>query len=194
MKSMAAARAELVRTRVLEAVAGLIAAGDDVTFAKAAAAAGVPERTVYRYFPNRQVLIAGLFEHTNRQVGFDGDLPTTPAAMVAMVQRVFPGFDTVAPVVAELLASPDGRAARLAAAGERRTAALAVVEEARPDLPPDEARRVAAVVQVLGTAATWQALRDFWDLDGTAAAEAVTTALRLLLTDPHPPPPTPRRS
>ena len=142
-----------MRTRVLEAVAGLIAAGDDVTFAKAAAAAGVPERTVYRYFPNRQVLIAGLFEHTNRQVGFDGDLPTTPAAMVAMVQRVFPGFDTVAPVVAELLASPDGRAARLAAAGERRTAALAVVERARPDLPPDEARHVAAVVQVLGTAA-----------------------------------------
>ena len=36
-------------------------------------------------------------------------------------------------------------------------------------------------MQVLGTAAVWQALRDFWGLDGAAAAAAVTTAIDLLL-------------
>ena len=53
---------------------------------------------------------------------------------------------------------------------------------ARPDLDDDTARQLAAIVQVLGTAAVWQALRDFWDLDGAAAAAAVTTAIDRLLT------------
>ena len=159
-----------VRERVLDGVCELIAAGDDVTFAKVAAAAEVPERTVYRHFPNREALIGALFEHTNRRVGFDGELPTTAAAMTDMVRRVFPGFDAVAPVVAELLTSPEGRRARLAAVGDRRAAAVAVVATARPELDPATARSVAAVVQVLGTAAVWQALHDFWDMDGDEAA------------------------
>ena len=105
-----------------------------------------------------------------------------------MVRRVFPGFDTVAPVVAELLTSPEGRRARLAAVGERRAAAA----RGRGERPAGPRRRtrpasVAAVVQVLGTAAVWQALHDFWDIDGDEAAAAVTTAIDILLTDPTTP-------
>jgi AcrR family transcriptional regulator len=137
---------------------------------------------VYRHFPTRDALVAALYEHTNDRIGFAGSLPRTGTEMAAMVQQVFPGFDTVAPVVAELLSSPEGRRARLSALDERRAAALAVVEDARPDLAPERARDVAAVVQVLGTAAVWQALRDFWGLDGTAAATAVTSAIEILLT------------
>jgi AcrR family transcriptional regulator len=184
MNSLDQARAALVRERVLDAVSDLIAAGDDITFAKAAVAAGVPERTLYRHFPNRDALIAGLFDHVNRRIGFDGTLPTTPAEMTAMVQQVFPGFDTVAPVVTELLTSPEGRRARLAATDDRRAAAATLVARARPDLGPTRAAHLAAVVQVLGTAAVWQALGDFWDLDGETAAAAVTTALEILLADP----------
>jgi AcrR family transcriptional regulator len=179
------AHAAVVRDRVLNGVSGLVEAGEPITFAKVAAAAGVPERTVYRYFPNRLALIAALFDHTNRRIGFDGDLPTTRDAMIAMIQRVFPGFDTVAPVVAELLTSPEGRHARLASAADRRAAAQAVVAEARPDLDARTARHLAAVVQALGTAAMWQTLRDFWAMDGDEAATAVTKAIDVLLTSPH---------
>ena len=68
--------------------------------------------------------------------------------------------------------------------GARRAAAEAVVAGARPDLDRDRARDIAAVVQVLGTAAVWQALRDFWHMDGNEAATAVTTAIDILLTNP----------
>jgi AcrR family transcriptional regulator len=182
MSSVQEAKAAVVRQRVLDGVAELIAAGDDITFAKAAAAAGVPERTVYRHFTTRDGLVAALYEDTNRRIGFDGRLPTTRDEMTAMVAQVFPGFDAVAPVVAELLASPEGRRARLRDLDARRAAALAVVTSARPDLDGDATRQLAAIVQVLGTAAVWQALRDFWDLDGAAAAAAVTTAIDHMLT------------
>jgi AcrR family transcriptional regulator len=179
------AQSEVVRDRVLEAVCELLGAGEDITFTRVAAAAEVPERTLYRHFPNRQALISALFEHVNQRIGFNGDLPTSHAAMTAMVRRVFPGFDTIAPVIDELLSSPEGRHARLAGIDERRAAALHIVTTARPHLDPTRARQVAAIVQVLGTAAVWRALRDFWGLDGEHAATAVTTAIDALLTDHH---------
>ena len=175
------ARAEVVRARVLDGVATLLDGRQELTFARVARAAGVPERTVYRHFPNRDALMAAVFAWANERVGFDGTLPVTATAMTSMVERVFPGFDTVAPVVDELLATPEGRRARLAGVESRRAAAEAVVADAAPTLDAERRRRVAAVIQVLGTAATWQALRDFWDLDGVAAAAAVTTAIDLLL-------------
>ena len=186
MATLRDAQTRLLRERVLDAVCDLIQAGEDVTFTKVAAAAEVPERTVYRHFPNRQALINALFAHVNQRIGFDGQLPTTPVEMTAMVQQVFTGFDSVAPVIDELLSSPEGRRARLEAIEHRRAAALAVVAAARPDLDDDSTRNVAAVVQVLGSAAVWRALRDFWDLDGSQAAMAVTTAIDALLTNPRP--------
>ena len=180
--SVREAQVHVLRERVLDAVCELIRAGEDVTFTKVAAASEVPERTVYRHFPNRQALIDALFVHVNQRIGFGGQLPTTQAEMTAMVQQVFPGFDGLAPVVEELLSSPEGRQARLDALEERRAAALAVVADARPDLHNDAARDVAAVVQVLGSAAVWRALRDFWNFDGAQAATAVTSAIAVLLT------------
>ena len=106
--------------------------------------------------------------------------------MTAMVHRVFPGLDTVAPVIAELLTSPEGRQARLGAIADRQAAARAVVAAARPDLDDDTARHIAAIVQALGTAAMWQTLRDFWAMDGAEAATAATTAIDILLTSPNP--------
>jgi AcrR family transcriptional regulator len=175
-------RAEAVREQVMRGVHELIESGDPVTFGKVAAAAGVPERTVYRYFATRDALIAALYEHANAKIGFEGEPPTTAAAMTEMVSRVFPGFDTIAPVIDELLRTPEGRRARLARLDTRRKAATAVVRDARPDLDAATTRQLAAVVQVLGTAAVWRALRDFWEMDGKVAAAAVTTAITRLLT------------
>jgi AcrR family transcriptional regulator len=178
------AHAALVRGRILDGVARLLAAGEELTFARIASAAAVSERTVYRHFANRDTLMAAVYSWANERIGFVGSPPETAAAMVEMVRRVFPGFDTIAPVVDELLASEEGRRARLADLDARRRAAEAVVADAVPTFDPTTRRHVAAVVQVLGSAAVWQALRDFWGMDGAEAGDAVGTVIDLLLTSP----------
>jgi AcrR family transcriptional regulator len=180
-ESVLDAQAELVRGRILDGVAQLLGDGDELTFARVADAAGVSERTVYRHFANRDALMAAVYSWANERIGFTGTVPSTATEMTAMVRQVFPGFDRVAPVVDELLASDEGRRARLAELARRRRAAVAVVKDAAPALDRATQRQVAAVVQVLGTAAVWQALRDFWAMDGEEAGEAVATVIELLL-------------
>jgi hypothetical protein len=50
-----------------------------------------------------------------------------------------------------------------------------------PGLDRGDARRLAACLQLLSAAATWQTLRDYWDMDGAEAAESAALAIRLLL-------------
>jgi AcrR family transcriptional regulator len=173
------ARQAVVRDRVLAGVAELLADGQDLTYAKVAAAADVPERTVYRHFPTRQDLMAAIVEWVNERTGTQR--ATTADEVVEMVRQLFPSFDEVAPVVRELLLAPEGRAARLADNDDRREAALAVVANAAAGLDGLTARRLAAVVQLLTSAAAWQTLRDYWDMDGAEAAESVAIALSMML-------------
>ena len=175
------ARSELVRRRVLDGVAQVIERGEALTFANVAAAGGVPERTLYRHFPTREALLAAVFELVNERVGFHGEAPTDGAALAELVRRVFPGFDAVAPVIHELLIAPEGRLVRLASKPARQRAALELVRNELGELDRAQARRIAAVLQLLTAAATWQTLRDYWDMDGAEAAETAALAIELLL-------------
>jgi AcrR family transcriptional regulator len=179
--SLSTARAELVQERVLDGVAALLAAGDDLTFTKVAEAADVPERTVYRHFPTREALLAAVFDWANRRIGFSGELPVDGAGAITLVRRVFPGFDEIAPVIRELLIAPEGRIARLADRAKRRRAALALVRHEVPKLGRTSTKRVAATVQLLTAASTWQTLRDYWEMNGDEAAETAALAIELIL-------------
>jgi AcrR family transcriptional regulator len=174
-------RSSVVRDRVMEGVARLLAAGDDVTFAKVATKAAVPERTVYRHFPTREALLAAVYAWANQRIGFDGQLPTSGAEATALVRRVFPGFDEIAPVIRELLIAPEARPARLSSAEERQRVSLALVDGEVPGLDPTTRRRLAAAIQLMTTAGTWQTLRDYWGMDGEEAAETAALAIELLV-------------
>jgi AcrR family transcriptional regulator len=174
-------RSQAVKDRVLEGVAALLERGEALTFAKVASAAGVPERTVYRYFTTREALLAAVFEWSNRKIGFDGKLPVDAETTVALVRKVFPGFDEIAPVIKELLIAPEGLQARRTQLDKRRRAAIDVVRHEAPQLDRVATRRVAAALQLLTTAATWQTLRDYWDMNGQEAGETAALAVELLL-------------
>jgi AcrR family transcriptional regulator len=179
--SLSEARSAVVKERVLEGVASLLSAGEDITFARVAKAAKVPERTVYRHFPTREALLAAVFEWANRRIGFEGELPRDRTAATELVRQVFPGFDDIAPVIRELLVTPEGLMARLSRLEARQDAAIALVDTEAPGLDRASARRVAAATQVLSTAAAWQTLRDFWQMDGKEAGETAALAIELLL-------------
>ena len=181
LRSLRETKADVVRSRVVDAVIALLDDGHSPTFKDVATAAGVPERTVYRYFPTRAALLSAVFEWTNQQIGQHGPRPTTEAGVVELVRQAFRGFDEHAPVVRQMLIEPDGRAARLADVDERRRAAIELVRNEAPGLDPATNDRVAAAIQVLTVAATWQSLGEYWDLDGRAAAETSTLAIELLL-------------
>jgi AcrR family transcriptional regulator len=172
------ARQAVVRDRVLDGVAELLAQGEDLTYAKVATAAGVPERTVYRYFPTRQDLMTAVVAWVNERTGRPRG--TTRDEAIELVRQLFPIFDEMAPVVREVLMAPEGLAARLDGNDDRQAAAIALVNHEAPALDDATTRRVAAVVQLLTSAASWQTLRDYWDMDGDEAAEAVAVTLTMI--------------
>ncbi len=176
------ARVALIRDRVLDGVAAVLASGQDLTFTKVADAAGVPERTVYRHFPTRKALLTAVFEWVNQQVSVEGERPSTAERAADTTRRAFAVFDRLAPVIRELLIDPEGLPARLADNDDRQRAALGIVRNEVPDLDETTTRRLAAVVQLLTSAAAWQTMRDYWDFDGAEAAAASNLALDLLLT------------
>jgi AcrR family transcriptional regulator len=180
--SLSEAKAELVRQRILQGVAAVLGRREDLTFAAVSQASGVPERTCYRYFPTREALSAALFDWVNRRLGVDGERPRDAESWKSSIRRVFPGFDAVAPVIRELLISPEGRLARLAANPARQRAALAIVQREVPGLERSAARRIAAVLQLLTAAGTWQVFREYWGMDGAEAAETSVLAGELVLT------------
>jgi hypothetical protein len=87
----------------------------------------------------------------------------------------------MAPIIHELLIAPEGLPARLSDNERRRQSAVEVVRHDAPGLDRASTRRVAAIVQLLTAAATWQTLRDYWDMDGAEAAETSALAIELVL-------------
>jgi AcrR family transcriptional regulator len=165
----------------MTAAVAVLESGRPLTFKEVAAESGVPERTVYRYFPTRHDLLTALFDWANRRIGYSGERPTDRLGAEALVRSAFPAFDEMSAVVDELLASPEGRRVRLRDKADRQESAIRLVRREVPTLDPTSRTRIAAVVQVLMSAGTWQALRDHWDLDGAEAAEAVALAIDVLL-------------
>lgn len=178
--SLSDERSQLVRQRILAGAVSTLRAGKGFTFATVAQAARVPERTVYRYFPSREDLLHALYEWANTHMGLGQALPTDTAELVRVVRRAFVCFDDLAPVVHELLAASEGKRARLRNKAARQRAALELARSAAPKLDAVCSRRLAAVYQLLGSASTWQGLRDFWDMNGEEAGETVALAIELL--------------
>ncbi|MBV8300577.1 MAG: TetR family transcriptional regulator, partial [Candidatus Dormibacteraeota bacterium] len=146
-----------------------------------AAAAGVQERTVYRHFPTKEDLEGALWEWIVDNLTHADLAATNEEQLLAAMRLSFAGFDAGAPLIEAMLRSPQGSVIRRRQQPRRQAMFDACVAVAVPDASPRMRARASAVLQVLYSASTWELLRNFRDMDGAQAADAVELAIRSFL-------------
>lgn len=176
------AQAAETRERILAALAEVVAEAGEGRgiFDLVAQRAGVERRTVFRHFPTREALLSGLWEWTNRRI-LPQPLPESADDLTTLPVSAFEGFDRHEGLIRASLHSVTGREMRLAALPVRRAKFRAAIDAAVPDVTPAERRRLEATAHLLYSAAAWETLKDYCDLDGHEAGETVAWAMRTLL-------------
>ena len=175
-------QAAATRERIVEACVALMQRGADLTYATVAAGAGVQERTVYRHFPRKEDLEAALWGWIVAHITHADFAARDEEQLVAAMRDSFTGFDAAAPLIQAMLHSPQGLEVRRRQQPMRRAMFEACVDSAAPGAPPQARKRAAAALQVLYSAASWDLLRSFWEMDATEAADTVELGIRSLLT------------
>jgi AcrR family transcriptional regulator len=155
--------------------------GAELTYSNVAEAADVQQRTVYRHFPTKADLEAGLWDWITEHLTHADMRARNEDELVAAMRTSFTGFDAGAPLIQAMLHSRQGLEIRLRQQDERRVMFEACVEDAAPEAPLQVRTRAAAALQVLYSAPTWELLRSFWGMDATQAADTVELAIRALL-------------
>jgi AcrR family transcriptional regulator len=177
-----ASQAAATRDRIVQACVALMRRGADLTYASVAAEADVQERTVYRHFPKKEDLEAALWDWIVQRLTRADFAARDQEQLVAAMRESFAGFDAGAPLIQAMLRSPQGLDVRRRQQPARRAMFQACVDSAVPGAPPQVRDRTAAVLQVLYSAASWDLLRSFWEMDAAEAADAIELGIRSLLS------------
>jgi AcrR family transcriptional regulator len=172
--------AAITERRIMEGVATLLRRGSDVTFDVVAKESGVPQRTLYRYFENREALFGSFWRWVNELIEVP-PLPTSPDEVVSHVRALFEAFDRDEPLVRAMMHDPHGRAVRVANSNARRKKFSEALRPVIDKLPQHEATRLLASVTVLCSATGWESMKDNWQLSGAEAAQAVQWAVKELI-------------
>ena len=147
-----------------------------------AKAAGVSVRTVYRYFPTREALLEAFAHWLDDQIG-TFSMSADVDDLLTGVEPVFAAFDEHADVIRSQWATSQGRAIREKGRVRRLAALGAAVKRETPHLTANEHRQATAILSLLHSSRTWQAMKDDFGMDGREGGKAVSWALRTLVAD-----------
>lgn len=172
--------AVMTEGRIMEGVAALLRRGSDVTFDLVAKESGVPQRTLYRYFENREVLFRTFWRWVNKLIDVP-PLPTSPEEVVSHVPTLFEAFDRDEALVRAMMHDPHGRAVRTANSNARRKKFSEALKPVIDELSQAQATHLLAAVTVLCSATGWESMKDNWQLSGASAAEATQWAVKALI-------------
>lgn len=171
--------------KIMEGLAALLRGGEqEITFDLLARVSGVPVRTVYRYFENKEALFAAFWTWVNQAI----EMPPPPAdaeEILLHIPMLFAAFDRDEALVRAMMHNPHGRDARARNAEARRTKFAVALAAVLDPLAEGTRQNLLATVTVLCSASGWESMKDNWRLSGTAAAEAAQWAVKALLDEAH---------
>ncbi len=173
---------EEARNKILDAAIELLAdSGFEVNHDAVAERSGISRRTIYRYFEDRQTLLAAVSTRVRELAGARVRFPDSEDDLLN-TEAIYTGFDRIAPIATLVRSTPEGRSLRLSQKAERQDKYRAAAADAVKDLPPDDQLLATAMLQVLHTT-PWLEMRDHWDLSGEQIGRATNWAIRTLLND-----------
>lgn len=173
---------EEARTRILDVVIELLADGTtEVNHDAVAERTGISRRTVYRYFDDRQKLLAAASTRVRELAGSRVVFPKQETDLLDTCS-IYEGFDRIAPIATLVRSTPEGRAMRLSQKDERQASYTSAAADAVKDLPEPDRLLATAMLQVLHTT-PWLEMRDHWDLTGQEIGRVTAWAIRTLLAD-----------
>lgn len=181
-KSLRERQAEQVREAIVDATVGLLESGqaEAVTVPQVAQTSGVSLRTVYRYFPTREDVLAAAGRRARERMGLRIDVYDVEDIVTSW-------WENSARIAAHpelgraLLNTAAGREARAGQRGPRVEAIAAAFAEIGNRLPADEAARMRAVISYLCGSGAFLAISDESGLSLDEARAAVRWALTTLL-------------
>jgi AcrR family transcriptional regulator len=181
--SLRTRHAELTRDLILRTVVERLEEGahEEITVPEIARRSGVSLRTIYRYFPSREELIAGAAERVREdlQPTFAEHVDELPELWEQVVRR----FEQHPNLARALAFSRTGHEVRSPIRQQRLEHIQQVLEEVTGDLSKAEARQAHAVVVYLSNMLTWVTMRDELGLKTPDIGAAVSWALRTLIDD-----------
>jgi AcrR family transcriptional regulator len=176
--------AAATRERIVSAVADLLEAGaeDELTVPEVAAASGVSLRTIYRYYPTRDALLAA----AGRWVGdelLEHPYPRNLDEVADLYEEGCRDFDERPGLVKAMVVSQLGRRARGYRRRERLDAIGQALRDELPELSETERSHAQAVLAYLHNMQAYTSLREEAGLSGEEIGAAVGWAIRTLVAD-----------
>jgi AcrR family transcriptional regulator len=169
------------REAILDAVERCLSTGglDQITFSQVAQEAGVSERTVYRHFETKELMLEAFWRRLQQTLGIERStrswkdyLDTRPEAFEQMENRER--------LIRAVMQSAQAHDARLRINAARQAGIRRVVTDGVGKLPEPAFTELCALVHLLGSAPAWAALRDYWGIDGARAGRVVARAIAAL--------------
>lgn len=178
-----AEQAAATRDRIVEATVALLQDNDVSSFSMQDVAdrAGVAVRTVYRAFPTKDDLIAGVLAAIRER--FDasaGEPPTTREELQASVPSAVQAVFELEPLYRALFATTAGRELHRATAGDRNAAVDRAFADGLDGLDDRQRRLVVAMLYLVTSSKSVLWLKDYAGLDVDEASDAVGWALGAL--------------
>lgn len=174
----------LTRELILRTVAELLGQGEASELAVPAVArrSGVSLRTIYRYFPTREELIAAAGEWIGVNV-LAAAIPSTLAEIPHVYAENAALWDDHPRLVEAMALSRGANSLRSIRRQERLENLRAALDEVTDGLPEADARQAFGIFAYLDNMLAWVTMRDEAGLDGKEAGAAVAWAMGVLIDD-----------